>query len=77
MKKPSAAAVKSFIHSRFVLEDDIGPFIPGTETDRLSRNLMETFEGIYCGVLLDKVMGRKFIVRSAKTSRCFAEVRVK
>jgi hypothetical protein len=77
MKKPSSAVVKSFIRSRFVLEDDIGPFIPGTETARLSQNLMATFENIYCGVLPDKTMGMKFMVRSAKTGHCFAEVRVK
>ena len=77
MKKASAVAIKSFIQSRFVLEDDISPFIPGTETDRLMRELMQNFEGIYCGVSPDKYMGKKFVVRSAKTNRYFAEMRVK
>lgn len=77
MNKPTSAAIKSFIHSRFVLEDDIGPFMPKTETERAMRDVMQTFEGIYCGVLPDKVMGMKFIVQSVKTGRNFAEVRVK
>lgn len=77
MKKPASATIQSFIRARFVLVDDVGPFIPGTETTRLSKELMQTFEGIYCGVKADKCMGKIFEVRSVKTRKCFADIRVK
>lgn len=77
MKRPSTTEIKNFIRSRFVLEDDVGEFIPGTETERLMRDLMQSFDGIYCGTLPNKGGGKTFIVRSAKTGRYFAEFRVK
>lgn len=77
MKKATTKSLRDFIFERFVLDDTIGPFIPGTETDRLMKELMTEFEGIYCGVYPDKIAGRFFIVKSAKSGKTFCQVRVK
>lgn len=77
MKKPASATIQSFIRARFVLEDEVGPFIPGTETTRLAKELMQNFEGIYCGAFPDKRAGKLFEVRSVKTQKRFASIRVK
>ena len=77
MQRTTTKAVNEFIFNRFVLQDDVGPFIPGTETQRLMRDLMQNFSGIYCGVMPDEEEGKLFVVRSVSTRKYFAKVRVK
>lgn len=77
MKRATTASIREFIYDNFTIKDGIGPFIPGTEVQRLMDELMQNFDGIYCGVKPHEVAGRLFVVRSAKTLKHFAEVRVK
>lgn len=64
MKRATTPAIELFIESRFVLVDNIGPFIPNTEIDRLMEELMKEFDGIYCGAMPDKAGIKLFSVRS-------------
>lgn len=77
MKRATASAVESFVESRFVLVDNIGPFIPNTEIPRLMEALMKEFDGIYCGAMPDKAGIKLFSVRSSKTNKTFCKIRVK
>lgn len=77
MKRSTAADITKFINDRVVLVDDIGPFIPMSETKRIMRDLMSVFEEIYCGTTPDKHAGQVFFVRSDKTGKVFFKSRVK
>lgn len=77
MKRATSGAIREFITDRFVLSDNVGPFIPNKETPRLMEELMKEFDGIYCGAFPDKVAGKLFCVRSSKTGKYFCRIRVK
>jgi hypothetical protein len=76
MKRATHDAIENFSHS-YIHNDDIGRFIPLSETSRMMSNLMKEFSGIFCGVEPDKNWGHLFIVRSASTRKLFLKVRVK
>jgi hypothetical protein len=76
MKRATRDAIEGFAQS-YILNDDIGRFIPLSETSRMMSNLMKEFSGIFCGVEPDKNWGHLFIVRSASTRKLFLKVRVK
>lgn len=61
----------------YILNDNVGPFIPHTETSRLMSDLMKEFTGIYCAVIPDKAWGQLFTVRSTSTRHFFLKIRVK
>jgi len=77
VKRATTPAIELFIKSRFVLVDNIGPFIPNTEIDRLMEELMKEFDGIYCGAMPDKAGIKLFSVRSTRTNKTFCKIRVK
>lgn len=77
MKRATTPAIELFIESRFVLVDNIGPFIPNTEIDRLMEELMKEFDGIYCGAMPDKAGITLSCVHSSKTNKAFCKMRVK
>ena len=77
MRRTTSEAIREFIADRFVLSDNVGPFIPNTESPRLMEELMKEYDGIYCGAFPDKAAGKLFCVRSSKTGKHFCKIRVK
>jgi hypothetical protein len=56
MKRATRDAIESFAQS-YILNDDIGRFIPLSETSRMMSNLMKEFSGIFCGVEPEQKLG--------------------
>ena len=77
MHRATTPLITAYINDRYVLRDSIGAYIPMQNVQALMRELMAEFDNIYCGVMPHKVAGQVFVVRSHKTKKLFAEIRVK